>query len=428
MAASQAQQAMSSDEKEARSVWRNLASEYTTMYAPWPRQEKYEIRPPSNGEFIYDSTAKHDMKTMYDANFVEHEATVRTKCLPPKSAHQKLDEQKMNCLSTYDESYKYKKGDRRPPFRPNPADHQTIEGHSHAATMSVNQETYRAYTQREFTGAKRDKIVIEQEQGVFPTDDNALLTTTVQETFRSPSSQSKRQPIIPVTCTIPNQSKMALQTTHMADYTRKEQSRPASAVPALKKDRRTFQWKVPGSKLNFTSTVQNDYINHMNVRRPKSFKPLHQYVASDTPFANQTHYNHDFREKPIQGSRPDPWRPEGNLRILDKGLFQDATQYKEAHCQTREPHKRATIIKPKTTHQQRTMKFYDDTSYNVNYRSFETTAGRRDNFKPVRNYTPPDIAFNVSSTAHAHYKGDPAPPSKICKPVTNKRIGEIIIT
>ncbi|XP_002127009.2 uncharacterized protein LOC100178371 [Ciona intestinalis] len=429
MAASQVQKTMSSDEKEARSVWKNLASEYTTMYAPWPKQEKFSIRPPSNGEFIYDAKAEHDMQTMYDANYITHESAMRSKCVPPKSVHQQIVDQKMNCLSTYDESYKYKKGDRRPAFRPNPADHQPIQGNCQPEITSVNQETYRAYTKPEFNAAKRDLIIIKQECGVLPTGKDVPLITTVQETFRSPNSPTRRQPIIPETCSLLNKSKMALQTTHMADYTRKQQTRPSSAVPALKKDRQAaIQWKTPGMKLNFTTTFQNDYINHMNVRRPKSFKPLHCYVASDTPFANKTHYSHDFSEKPLQGFRPELWRPEANLKILDKGLFQDTTQYRDTHCQTKYPVERTMLIKPKSTHYGPTKKFYDDTSYSANYRRFDSGVGRSENFKPVRKYTPPDIAFNVVSTAHAHYKGDPAPPSKICKPVTNKRIGEIIIT
>lgn len=46
--------------------------------------------------------------------------------------------------------------------------------------------------------------------------------------------------------------------------------------------------------------LQNDYITHGNVSRPKSFKPVQQYRPSETPFHHETIYDFDFRAKPTE--------------------------------------------------------------------------------------------------------------------------------
>nr|XP_039249871.1 stabilizer of axonemal microtubules 1-like [Styela clava] len=404
---------------------KSMDTEYNTEYQAWPYQEKEQIRPPSNRELSFDASGQHDMKTMYEQTYVNHPRTSRTLCIrPQQNQHNDLQEY-FHYISTYKDNFRdtYGLNQRRRSFRPCLADGKFIT-QSDEEKLSVSHETYRRYSNKECSTAKRAPIIIKPDiGGVIPkSEDIREEKTTVQDNFKWPGLQKRTQSIIPCPANSLNKNcRMNLLTTNKADFDYKLPD-PCQPVPILVKEKGTREnWRF--DPFNHRSTVQDDYIQHPFVLRPKSFKPLQHYVVSETPFQPQTLYKDDFKQLPYQGP-PKPYKLDGNLQVRQKCPFQGSTQYTDEFVHPPASYRRRQFSKSTPTRALKG-KFYDDTSYSMNFRQFDNSqTAPRVNFKPVRKYKPPTIAFQVESTAHAHYKGEQAPPSTICNPKTKPRIND----
>lgn len=403
---------------DQRALWRSMTSEYTKEYQKWPYQEKQPIRPPSNGALIYDASARHDMRTMYEDNFLNHPSTTRTACIRPQQ-NQVTKPGYFHCLSTYRDNYRDTNHiQMRQAFRPCPTDNQFGLKTRECQKTSVSHQTYRLYNKDESKAAKRDPIIIEPEKGgVIPVEASGHLQTTVQENFRNPGQQCRRAPIVPASAEdIHRSCRMDMVTTNRADFYQKKPhpTSPAAAMLREMGDRSNRQLNA----FNVRTTFQEDYINHPNVRRPKSFKPPIECHVTQTPFLPHTVYSDDYKQLPYQGP-PKPHILPGNLQ-LKSCPFQGSTQYSDEFIRPPSDYRRQKFVKPKST-RTRQGPFQDETSYRANFRQFDFSHFRK-SFLPAQTYEPPTIPFQVESTAHAHYKGEPAPRSKICKPVTKPRI------
>ncbi|XP_072041484.1 uncharacterized protein [Amphiura filiformis] len=397
-----------------------LQSEYQQAYKAWPWQApRKSIKPPSknNKDSVHGVNISSTMRTTNQVVFVPHKPSTRTKSHAPKREY-KRGKTKMVTDTTYDIDYKCKEASRRPPCKPKEQNHKPSV-RKPFNTVSAYEATYTKWTPEEQKGCTAEIKIPKNNLNVLQVQFKG--TTTVQDDFKPHENVQPAKSMRPTekshTSTKPF---IQDQTTHQTDFAPKPPQQPREAFKP-KEEQKAPSNSNGNGRYDYLTIMMRDFPEHVGHKPEESYKPKKGYRPTGTKLDDKTTQRMAFKAWPIPPRERQPWaeRPaykyqKGKL-CLHTSYQDDFTDPCSIMPQAFEKCRAAPCRYENNLGAGESGPFDDRTEYKSKFVAWDG-AKRAGSYKLVEEYSPPKTKFVGESIFHSHFKGEPAPPAKSCRP------------
>ncbi|KAL5021009.1 hypothetical protein ScPMuIL_000164 [Solemya velum] len=389
----------------------NTTSEYQSVYQNWPYQKPCDcIRPPVQRSEVIGGL---DLQTIYREDFTTHQIEKKADCrkidFEPMAAS-------MHTRTTYDVEFFPKDVDRTMSYKPN------MKYKIPATTFNVRSVYQTSYQQADKNTRKFCKPKVDTHRESL--DINKMCKfdgeSTVQSDYKKPEGVSRPPLIKPMEQDRTSGGKFDGLTLYKQYY---GESGKQSPVPSKSLGKKTSMVDVM-MPFDNVSTFMADFKPHFDVCRRKCCHPPQSTQILDAPFDGRTEKSVAFKEWPVKSPEKPKWALIKAYKRPSLSMVMDSTYKVDFDppglvtplAPSRPGKANEDIIK----HQPGDSRFQWSSRYQTDFQEWLGAEPAND-FQIRYKYEPPGEKMLLVSTQRAHFKGEAAKRSDLCRQVSEHR-------